>query len=105
MTRDVIIVVVFTCLLWVPLILKITTDIIKEYKCRKQFKELKIGDRYATLLTEKDDVFIEPVYAYVEITDKKEKYGIYYVQYKFIGSNTKDSMRFDRFLEIYFKHY
>lgn len=86
----------------VPFIFYIVMDIIKEYKYRKQFKELKIGDRYGACLNS-DEVFEEPKYIYLEITNKKEKDGIYYVQYKFIGSDTKESMRFDIFLELYFK--
>ena len=108
MERDVIIVVVFTCLLLVPFVLYIISDIINEYKYRKQFKELKIGDRYIACLTPSYEtpsykVFEEPKYIYLKITNKKEKDGIYYVQYKFEGTDIKKSMRFDRFLELYFK--
>lgn len=86
----------------VPFIFYIVMDKIKEYKYRKQFKELKIGDRYGACLNS-DEVFEEPKYIYLEITNKKEKDGIYYVQYKFIGNDTKYSTRFDIFLELYFK--
>lgn len=87
----------------IGIILGIYENISRKILCKNEFKKIKIGDRYATILTDAEDVFTKPEYIYVEITDKKEKDSIYFVQYKFDGTNNKTSERFDEFLKIYFK--
>lgn len=103
MVRKVII-LVLVLLLFVIIPIIIFISWIKEHRDYvKQFKNLQIGDVYVANLTSYDDVFSEPKYTYVKIINKKEKDGIYYVQYMFLDTKIVRANRFNKFLSLYYK--